>query len=129
MLQRAHFEAWILAYERAWRTPGTAALHSLFTDGAWYSPAPFEVTLIGRIAIAKFWDRERISPDEKFSFRADLVSVEGDTAVARVHVNYEDERGASYKDLWIIVLDDDGRCRHFEEWPFFEGQLRAAPPD
>ena len=39
------------------------------------------------------------------------------------------ERASSYKNLWIIVLDEDSRCRHFEEWPFFPGQLRAVPPD
>jgi hypothetical protein len=129
VLQRAHFEAWILAYERAWRTAGTDSLDALFTNGAWYSPAPFEEALIGRAAIADFWDAERKSPDEQFSFRADVLAVDGDTAVARVSVEYDDERTASYKNLWIIVLDEDSRCRHFEEWPFFPGQLRAAPLD
>ena len=23
-----------------------------------------------------------------------------------------------YRDLWIIRFAEDGRCRHFEEWPY-----------
>ncbi len=34
----------------------------------------------------------------------------------RVHVDYHD--GQSWRDLWLLTLDEHGRCEHFEEWPF-----------
>jgi hypothetical protein len=33
----------------------------------------------------------------------------------------------TYRDLWIVTLDAEGRgCVAFEEWPFFPGQERVA---
>jgi len=49
---------------------------------------------------------------------SELVAAEGDTAVARVEVHYTGARPSEYRDLWVIRLDRDGRCTHFEEWPF-----------
>ncbi|HEX4010191.1 MAG TPA: hypothetical protein VHX62_09290 [Solirubrobacteraceae bacterium] len=54
------------------------------------------------------------------------VAVQGDVAVVRVGVDYGDPPAQTYRDLWIIVLDPDGRCRSFEEWPFFPGQPPGA---
>jgi hypothetical protein len=49
---------------------------------------------------------------------SEVVAVEGDTGVCRVEVAYEDPPALEYKDLWIVCLDESGRCSHFEEWPF-----------
>jgi len=32
----------------------------------------------------------------------------------------------AYLDLWIVRLDADGRCRHFEEWPFWPTKGRVS---
>lgn len=120
MASRADAEAWIAAYERAWRTAGTESLSNLFTDEVTYRMSPYEEPARGRAAIAELWEREREGPDEGFSMTAELVAVEGDTAVARVEVTYD--RGTEYRDLWIFRLDPDGRCPEFEEWPFSPGQ-------
>jgi hypothetical protein len=58
---------------------------------------------------------------------AQIVAVDGDVAVARVHVRYEDPAPHEYRDLWIIRFAPDGRCQAFEEWPFWPGQPRTAP--
>jgi len=34
----------------------------------------------------------------------------------RVAVDYA--TGNRWRDLWVLTLDDAGRCRAFEEWPF-----------
>ena len=125
---RPAIRRWIEAYERAWRAPGTDALAHLFTDDATYSAAPFEEPLAGRDAIAAFWEVEREGPDEAFTLTSEIVAVDGDTGVARLEVVYDGPPARRYRDLWIVVLDGDGRCRRFEEWPFFPGQLRAVPP-
>jgi hypothetical protein len=45
--------------------------------------------------------------------------------VARIEVDYA--TGAEYRDLWIVRFDEDGRCREFEECPFWPGQPIAPP--
>jgi ketosteroid isomerase-like protein len=119
--------AWIERYEAAWRTAGTAALDELFAEDAKYLPAPFEEVMIGRTAIADFWEDEREGPEEAFAMSTEAVAVEGDTGVARIEVSYGDPPARRYRDLWIVTLGPDGRCTSFEEWPFFPGQERVAP--
>jgi hypothetical protein len=124
---RDEVAAWLAGYERAWRSPGTDVLADLFTDHATYQPAPYDEPIRGLPAIATFWERERQGPDEVFRMHSELVAVDGDQAVARVHVRYGDPPVREYRDLWLIRFAPDGRCEAFEEWPFFPGQPRVAP--
>ena len=120
------FADWIAAYETAWRTAGTAPLGRLFTEDATYRPAPFDEPIAGVGAIARFWEGERDGPEEVFTLTSEIVAAEGDTAVARLEIVYGEPLQRTYRDLWIITLSSDGRCRHFEEWPFHPGQARTA---
>jgi hypothetical protein len=117
-VDRERFGRWIESYERAWRTTRTEPLGELFTEDAIYRTAPFERPFSGLDAIARFWDGEREGPDEDFEMTWDLVAVEGDTGVARIEVRYG-ARAHHYRNLWIVRLDPSGRCREFEEWPFW----------
>lgn len=125
MIDRASVESWIAAYERAWRAAGTDSLAELFREDASYRMSPYEDAARGLQAIGGLWERERLGPDEAFEMNAELVAVEGDTAVARIDVAYAS--GEEYRDLWIIRFADDGRCREFEEWPYWPGQPLAPP--
>jgi ketosteroid isomerase-like protein len=120
MIDRASVEAWITAYERAWQTAGTDSLTELFREDASYRMSPYENPARGLASIGELWERERTGPDEGFEMSSELVAVEGDTAVARIEVAYAS--GAEYRDLWIIRFAADGRCREFEEWPYWPGQ-------
>src|SRR6476619_7851180 len=120
MAGRAGVKAWIRAYERAWRTAGTELLARLFTEEATYRMSPYEEPALGLAAIAELWERERVGPDEEFELKSEVVAVGGDTAVARVEVEYAN--GAESRDLWLIRFAADGRCYEFEEWPFWPGQ-------
>jgi ketosteroid isomerase-like protein len=119
---RAEIEAWVAAYERAWRSPGAAALAGLFAEDATYRMSPYAEPVRGLVAIGELWERERQGPDEAFEMSHEIVAVEGDTAVVRVEVQYGEPRPAEYRDLWIVRLDAEGRCREFEEWPYWPGQ-------
>jgi ketosteroid isomerase-like protein len=119
-------DAWLAAYERAWRTAGTAALGELFTVDATYRLSPYETPLCGLAEIAEMWDREREGPDERFTLEASVVALEDDVAVVRVGVEYEDSPPSEYRDLWVIQFSAEGRCAAFEEWPFWPGQPRTA---
>jgi len=117
---------WVAAYERAWRTPGTAALARIFALDATYLQGPYEEVVSGLPAIARMWEAERDGPDEAFAMTSSVIAVDGATAVVRVEVWYGDPVQQEYRDLWVIGFDDDGRCSSFEEWPFWPSQPPAA---
>lgn len=121
-MDRAGVERWISGYERAWRSPGTELLGELFTPHATYLTAPFERPIEGLERIAEMWESSREGPDEAFEMDSEIVAVEGTAAVARVEVRYAPPR-VTYRDLWVIRFDPEGRCERFEEWPFWpEGE-------
>jgi hypothetical protein len=123
--QRAHIDAWLAGYERAWRTPGTELLVELFSADATYQQAPYERPLSGLGEIGAMWETEREGPDEPFTMQTELVALDGDVAVVRVQVNYERSTPREYRDLWVIRFAADGRCREFEEWPFWPTRERS----
>lgn len=120
-VDRARLTDWIERYERLWRTAGTAELHELFADRAVYSTEPFAEPVVGLAALADFWERERLGPDEEFEMQSEIVAAEGAVGVVRVEVHYGPPRVRRYRDLWIVELDGEGRCARFEEWPFWPG--------
>ncbi len=122
MSDRATLLDWLDRYERAWRTAGTDGLGELFTEEATYSMSPYEETHLGLEAIAKLWEGERQSADEDFTMTSEIVAVEDGVGVVRVEVHYRDAPVREYRDLWIVTLGEDGRCREFEEWPFWPEQ-------
>jgi SnoaL-like domain len=126
-VSRALIRQWVTDYERAWRTDGTGPLSELFSEDASYSTAPFEEPHRGLAAIASMWERERRGPDESFAINSEIVAVEADTAVVRVEVRYGPPKEKLYRDLWIVRLDAEGRCIHFEEWPFWPPGTEGAP--
>jgi SnoaL-like domain len=125
---RAEVAAWVDGYERAWRTAGTAGLAELFSADVSYSQGPYREPVVGLPALARVWEAERDGPDEAFRMAADVVAVDGDTAVVRVEVWYE-QPVREYRDLWVLRFDAEGRCRVFEEWPFWPDQpITGGPP-
>jgi uncharacterized protein (TIGR02246 family) len=121
-VDRSAVADWVAGYERAWRTPGTSALADLFTEDASYLPSPWASPLEGLDAIARFWESGRDTAGEQFTLASEIVSVEGDTAVVRLSVDYHTAIGSRWRDLWVLHFDGAGRCARFEEWPFAPGQ-------
>jgi hypothetical protein len=101
----------------------------LFAADATYRMSPYEEPAAGLAEIGELWERERHGADEPFEMSYEIVAADGDTAVVRVEVTYGQPRPAEYRDLWIVRLDDEGRCREFEEWPFWPGQQIASRKD
>jgi hypothetical protein len=120
-VDRAGVERWVAAYEELWRTPGTDRLAELFTADVSYSASPWATAVFGLDALAEFWEAERVSAAEGFDLRSAVVAVDDDTAVVRVEVDYA-ASGDRWRDLWVLELAADGRCRAFEEWPFAPDQ-------
>ncbi|HMO00762.1 MAG TPA: nuclear transport factor 2 family protein [Miltoncostaeaceae bacterium] len=100
---------------------GRAGRPTRRTDDATYLVHPYAQPVAGRDAILRLWDEER-EPGEEFTMAWEVVAVDGDTGVARIEVRYLAPEQAGFRDLWIVRLAPDGRCRHFEEWPFAPGR-------
>jgi ketosteroid isomerase-like protein len=125
-MDRKQVTGWIAAYEGAWRQPGTDALAGVFTADATYRQGPYREPVVGLAAIARMWEDERDGPDEVFEMTGEVVAVDGDTAVARMEVRYGEPVVREYRDLWIMRFAGDGRCRWFEEWPFWPARPTTA---
>jgi hypothetical protein len=74
-------------------------------------------------------EAEREGPDEVFTMASTVVALDGDVAVVRVDVAYEEALPREWRDLWVIRFADDGRCAEFEEWAFWPGHACAATVD
>jgi uncharacterized protein (TIGR02246 family) len=118
-VDRAALKTWVEAYEQAWRTRGTDALAALFAEDATYRTAPFEEPFRGLSAISAMWEEARRGPDEAFDLESEVVAVEGDIGVVRLEVRYGEPVSQTYRNLWIVRLDEESRCTAFEEWPFW----------
>jgi uncharacterized protein (TIGR02246 family) len=103
---------WIDSYVRAWNTNDPVDIRALFTEDAEYYTAPFRPPWRGREQIVEGWLGRKDEPGETiFDWRPIVITdevalIEGTTA-------YPTE---TYSNLWVIHLDDDGRCRQFTEW-------------
>lgn len=128
-MDRQQVVDWVAAYERAWRTPGTDTLGSIFTESASYLRAPYAKPVRGLAAIAEMWEEERDGPAEIFELTSSIVAVEGDTAVVRAEVSYGPPTNQDFRDLWILRFAEDGRCYEFEEWPFAPPKPATAAAD
>jgi hypothetical protein len=117
---------WVAGYERAWRSPGVESLAELFTADAVYLQGPYLTPVSGLGPIGQMWERERDGPEEPFTMASEIVAVDGDTAVVRVEVRYQEPAVREFRDLWVIRFARDGRCRSFEEWPFSPGRRSSA---
>jgi hypothetical protein len=124
-MDRAELADWLARYESAWRSQGTESLAGLFTEDATYSTAPYATPYRSLEAISGMWEVER-SPGEQFEMSSEIVAVDGDTGVARIDVRYHRPRAQEYRDLWIVRLDEVGRCFQFEEWPFWPPGSRGV---
>ena len=96
---RATVSRWLAGYEAAWRAPGTGNLASLFTGDATYLQSLYEQAVTGLEAIRRMREEERDGPDGVFTMAADILAVDGSTAVVRAEVCYGDPPRQEYRDL------------------------------
>lgn len=130
MTDRATVSRWITDYEEAWRSAGTDRIAALFSTDATYLHSPYEEPILGLVAIRRMWEDERDGYDEVFTLATEILAVEGTIAVVRAEVRYGNPLRQEYRDLWILRLDDGGRCTSFEEWPYWPGRpYSARDPD
>ncbi len=76
-------------------------------------------------------DLRQIHPGVYTTAHAPLICGAARARGRRVEVRYGPPRERRYRDLWIVTLADDDRCRAFEELPFWPpgsaGEYAAGP--
>lgn len=105
-------QSWVERYRQAWESNDPDEIGGLFTEDATYRTAPFDPPRRGVREIVDGWleDRDEAGTTTfTWSVLVDsdeLVVVEGTTL-------YPDR---TYSNLFLIALDEDGRCTSFTEW-------------
>jgi hypothetical protein len=113
---------WLTDYIEAWRSYDAAAIGGLFSEDAlyryhpWDQPTPSHVR--GRDAIVASWLGDQDAPGSwTAEYRPWLVH--DDRAVAVGVSRYLGSDGstveAEYQNVFLLVFDDEGRCREFSE--------------
>jgi hypothetical protein len=106
---------WMKRYVRAWSSNRKEDIADLFTLDAIYDPQTSETVWEGRDAIVTGWLAIADEPGT-WAFEWQTLAETPQVAVVTGRTTYSGERPRTYRNLWIIDLTDDGRCREFSEW-------------
>ena len=104
--------AWIDAYVQAWNSNDPAEIGALFADDATYRTEPYSPPWQGRAEIVERWLERKDEPGET-TFTWTPLAITDDVAIVQGTTAYPAE---IFSNLWVIRLDDDGRCREYAEW-------------
>lgn len=107
-------EAWVDAYRKAWESNDPDDIRALFTDDAEYRTDPWSEPWRGKEEIVAGWLARADEPGET-TFEWSLLAVTDELAIVQGTTVYADG-GATYSNLWVVRLDDDGRAKAFTEW-------------
>jgi hypothetical protein len=105
---------WVEGYVRAWNTNDPAEIGDLFGEDAVYRTEPYRPGIRGRDAIVADWLDRRDEPGET-GFTWQPLAVTDDVAVVQGETVYRTPP-RTYSNLWVIRLDEAGRCTEFTEW-------------
>jgi ketosteroid isomerase-like protein len=124
MTDTAPIDEWIAAYRHAWSTDDPAEVAALFSEDVRYFTAPFRPPLTGLSEVVGYWLGEEES-GLPWSLEYEVVARSGDLYVVRAVVDYpqggaREDEPATFHDLWLITLGQDGRCREFIEYYVLE---------
>ena len=111
---------WLAAYVKAWASHSPEAIGALFTDDATYSYHPYDEPVRGREAIVQSWLKDQDSPGTWEASYAP-IAIDGNIAVVQGRSRYykdstRSELRKEWDNIFVIELDDAGRCRSFGEW-------------
>jgi uncharacterized protein (TIGR02246 family) len=104
--------SWIDGYVRAWNSNDPADIAALFTEEAEYYTEPFRAPWRGTEQIVEGWLAHQDDPGET-TFEWSPIVVSDDVAIVQGTTTYPVQ---AYSNLWVIRLDETGRCQQFTEW-------------
>ena len=106
-------KTWMDGYVEAWRSNDPERIADLFTEDARYFTAPFREPWVGRDRIVASWI-QRGDDLGTWTFEWHTLAVADDRAFVQGRTTYTN--APSYRNLWVIRLDAEGRASEFTEW-------------
>ncbi|MCU1443508.1 MAG: hypothetical protein JWQ59_1658 [Cryobacterium sp.] len=106
--------AWVEGYRRAWESNDPVDIRAIFTEDAEYRTDPWSEPWRGHDEIVSGW-LERADEPGDTTFQWSPLAVTDEVAIVQGTTEYASS-GATYSNLWVIRLNDDGRAREFTEW-------------
>jgi uncharacterized protein (TIGR02246 family) len=113
-METSVIDRWIEAYVQAWNTNHPEEIGRLFTEDATYCTGPFDAPWKGRTTIVREWLARQDAPGAA-TFRHEVLVAADGTGVVRGWTKYH-EPAREYSNVWLVRVDDQGRCREFIEW-------------
>ena len=112
--QTNRITAWVEGYQRAWNSNDPVEIGALFTEDARYYQRPHWAPWTGREQIIAEWLAHKDEPDD-YTFSWHPILTGPDVGVVQGETVYRDPP-QTFSNMWVIRLDDSGRCREFTEW-------------
>jgi hypothetical protein len=112
------FKSWLDAYGQAWENRNPEAAAALFNESGTYQVTPFLEPMRGRKAIFEYWSEvARTEKDIRFVY--EILVVKDELNIARWSASFvRVPPGLQTKldGMFLISLDDGGRCKSLQEW-------------
>lgn len=129
MTSRNDITRWLHSYQRAARSDDPKDVAALFTKDAEYHDEPFGEPWRGRDEIVRRWI-EQSDAKLEWDLSHRVVAVDGSTAVLEVEYLYTSpEHRHTYRSIWLVELDDEGRARSFKDYWVEDPQTKESAPD
>ena len=113
-MDRDGIRDWVDRYVEAWNTNEPRDIESLFAEGAVYLTGPFDEPWEGRDEIVERWLARPDEPGDT-TFEYEVIAVDGDLGVVEGVTRYK-STGEVFGNIWLIRLDDGGRCTRYTEY-------------
>ena len=117
-MERKSFERWLEKYGRAWRERNAQAAAALYAEDGSYQVTPFVEAMRGHPAIFEYWSHVA-ETQRDIQFGYEILAVTAEIGVARWWASFVIvPQGLQTKldGIFVISLDDNGRCRSLREW-------------
>jgi SnoaL-like domain len=117
-IDRVAFKSWLDAYGQAWESRNAEAAAALYTEDGTYQVTPFLESMRGRKAIFEYWS-EVARTEENIRFGYEILVSNARMNIARWSASFVIvPQGLPTKldGIFLISLDQDGRCKSLREW-------------
>ena len=124
--ERAAFKSWLEAYGKAWENRDAEAAAALYAENGTYQVTPFVEPMRGRKAIFEYWSNVART-EEKIQFEYEVLVASRELNIARWSASLVIvPQGLKTKldGIFVISLDEEGRCKSLREWWHKQQDLR-----
>jgi hypothetical protein len=112
------FKSWLDAYGQAWESRNPEAAAALFAENGTYQVTPFLEPMSGEKAIFEYWS-EVARTEESIIFGYKILVAGVGVNIARWSASFvwvPPGLQTQLNGIFLIVLDDEGRCKSLQEW-------------